>query len=131
MTQVALVSFRLGLHDGVSAVAATWARSLTELGCAVRTVAGEGPVDRVVAGLAIGDERPVDLSSLDDALDGVDLTVVENLCTIPLNLPAARAVAGRLAGRAAVLHHHDPAWQRAELAAITELRPTTRPGATS
>jgi glycosyltransferase involved in cell wall biosynthesis len=48
---------------------------------------------------------------------------VENLCTIPLNLPAARAVAAVLRGRPAVLHHHDPAWQRERLAHITELPP--------
>jgi glycosyltransferase involved in cell wall biosynthesis len=50
--------------------------------------------------------------------------VVENLCTIPLNLPAARAVADRLRGRPAVLHHHDPPWQRAQWRHVTELPPT-------
>ena len=49
--------------------------------------------------------------------------MVENLCTIPLNLPAARAVAEVLAGRPAILHHHDPPWQRPQWAHVTELPP--------
>ena len=49
--------------------------------------------------------------------------VVENLCTIPLNLPASRVVAGVLAGRPAVLHHHDPPWQRDHFAHVDELPP--------
>ena len=44
------------------------------------------------------------------------LTVVENLGTIPMNLPAARAVARARAGRPTLWHHHDPAWQRARYA---------------
>jgi glycosyltransferase involved in cell wall biosynthesis len=48
---------------------------------------------------------------------------VENLCTIPLNLPASRVVAEVLAGRPAVLHHHDPPWQRERWAHVTELPP--------
>jgi glycosyltransferase involved in cell wall biosynthesis len=120
---VALVSFRLGRHDGVSVVAATWQRVLGELGWHVRTVAGDGPVDHLVPGLELGATTAPDPSAVAAALDGADLVVVENLCTIPLNLPAARAVAAVLRGRPAVLHHHDPAWQRAALAHITELPP--------
>jgi glycosyltransferase involved in cell wall biosynthesis len=56
-------------------------------------------------------------------LDDVDLVEVENLCTIPLNLPAARALAGVLAGRPAILHHHDPPWQRERFRRVTELPP--------
>jgi glycosyltransferase involved in cell wall biosynthesis len=121
---VALVSFRLGRHDGVSVVAATWARVLAELGWTPRTVAGDGPVDRLVPGLELGAPDAPDPAAVSDALADADLVVVENLCTIPLNLPAARAVAGALRGRPAVLHHHDPAWQRPALAHLTELPPT-------
>jgi hypothetical protein len=53
MARCAIVSFRLGLDDGVSVVASSWARALTDLGFTVRTVAGEGPVDARVDGLAI------------------------------------------------------------------------------
>lgn len=120
---VALLSFRLGCHDGVSVIAATWARAFTELGWAVRTIAGEGPVDHLLAGLAIGAAAPPDREALDSALACADLVVVENLCTIPLNLPAARAVATALAGRPVILHHHDPPWQRAEHSHVTELPP--------
>ena len=108
----------------MSVVAATWARIFRELGWAVRTIAGEGPVDHTLLGLAVGASTPPTAEALDAALDGVDLVVVENLCTIPLNLPAARAVAERLRGRAAVLHHHDPPWQRAQWEHVTELPPT-------
>ena len=56
------------------------------------------------------------------ALADVDLVVVENLLTIPLNLAASRiGGAGLLAGRPALLHHHDPPWHRARFAHITEL----------
>ncbi|MEQ1787837.1 MAG: hypothetical protein ABL966_12350, partial [Acidimicrobiales bacterium] len=121
MPTVAFVSFRLGRHDGVSVVAATWARAL---GWTVRTVAGDGPVDVLLPGLAVGAPAPPADADLDAALAGADLVVVENLCTIPLNLPAARVVAAVLGGRPAVLHHHDPPWQRAAWEHVTELPPT-------
>jgi glycosyltransferase involved in cell wall biosynthesis len=121
---VALVSFRLGRHDGVSVVADTWARVLGELGWSVTTVAGDGPVDHLVPGLELGAAVPPDPAAVAAALADADLVVVENLCTIPLNLPAARAVADELRGRPAVLHHHDPAWQRPHLAHLDELPPT-------
>ncbi len=113
-----------------------WQEILSAIGFEVLTVAGEGPVDRLVPGLAIKPQLDVatlassdtaDHNELTDevaaALCDVDLTVVENLCTIPLNLPAARAVAKVLAGRPAILHHHDPPWQRDRFAAVTELPP--------
>ncbi len=128
MPTCAIVSFRLGLTDGVSIVAATWADALASFGFDVVTVAGEGPVDRTVAGLAIGaadGPDAVDPAALDravaDALADAELVVVENLGTIPLNLPASRAVARVLAGRPALLHHHDPPWQRERFAQVTAL----------
>ena len=117
------MSFRLGLSDGVSVVAARWGTLLERLGYEVVTVAGEGPVDRLLPGLAIGAPEPPDESEVAGALADADLVVVENLCTIPLNLPAARVVATVLAGRPALLHHHDPPWQRERFAHITELPP--------
>ena len=123
MPTCAIVSFRLGLSDGVSVVAASWQRALTGFGFDVVTVAGEGPVDRIVPGLEIGAGAPPIDSDVDTALLDADLVVVENLCTIPLNLPAARAVARVLSGRPALLHHHDPAWQQEKYAAVTELPP--------
>lgn len=105
-------------------VAATWQRIFERWGWDVATVAGEGPVDRVLPGLAISAREPPAIDELAAAVDGADLVVVENLCTIPLNLPAARVVARVLARRPALLHHHDPPWQRAEHAKITELPPT-------
>ena len=53
MAMCAIVSFRLGRADGVSVVAATWRRALADLGFSIRTVAGDGPVDVTVPGLAI------------------------------------------------------------------------------
>lgn len=123
MATVAIVSFRLGLADGVSVVAGRWAAILRRLGHRVITVAGEGPVDRPVPGLEIGAAQPPDPSEVATALADADLVMVENLCTIPLNLPAAQVVAGVLAGRPAVLHHHDPPWQRERFAHVTELPP--------
>lgn len=116
-----MLSFRFGPTDGVSVVARTWTTILSDLGFEVSTVAGEGDADRLVGGLGIGAASPPDPAELSDALAGVDLVVVENLLTIPLNLPASRAVATELAGRPALLHHHDPPWHRERWAHVTEL----------
>jgi mannosylglucosylglycerate synthase len=118
-----MVSFRLGLADGVSVVATAWQRALGDLGFTVRTVAGSGPVDVLVPGLAIEASAAPSHEELDAALRGADLVVVENLLSIPMNLPASRAVAAVLKGRPAVLHHHDPPWQRPRYAHVTELPP--------
>ncbi|HEV3227492.1 MAG TPA: glycosyltransferase family 4 protein [Acidimicrobiales bacterium] len=121
MPTCAIVSFRLGLSDGVSIVAASWQRALEGLGFDVVTVAGAGPVDRLLPGLAIAAPEPPPTADLERVLDDAALVVVENLCTIPLNLPAARAVGRVLSGRPAVLHHHDPPWQLPQHAHVTEL----------
>ncbi|HWG74916.1 MAG TPA: hypothetical protein VG184_12770 [Acidimicrobiales bacterium] len=124
MTVAAVVSFRLGGPDGVSIEAAKWAWALERLGYQVRTVAGEGPVNVRIAGLALdgaaggtGEGRPFTTGSrladeVSAALAGADLAVVENLCSLPLNPAASAAVAGALTGRPAILHHHDLPWQR-------------------
>ena len=121
MGTVAICSFRLGVADGVSIVAAHWGAALERQGWRVVTVAGQGPVDRTVPGLGIDDPAPVDERAVAAAFADADVVVVENLATIPMNLPAARAVTGVLAGRPAVMHHHDPPWQRARFTHITEL----------
>jgi len=121
MLVCAIVSFRLGMADGVSVVAAQWQRALTELGFTVLTVAGDGPVDRTIRSLAIDAGTAPDERDVRAALDDADLVVVENLCTIPMNLPASRAVARVLAGRPALVRHHDPPWQLPRFAHVTEL----------
>ena len=127
MPVCAVVSFRLGLSDGVSVVARGWQRALGDLGFDVTTIAGEGPVDVVLPGLALDAAEPPSTDELQAALATADLVVVENLCTIPLNLPAARAVGRVLAGRPAIMHHHDPPWQLPQHAHVTEL-PVDDPG---
>jgi mannosylglucosylglycerate synthase len=116
MRASAIVSFRLGGADGVSVESAKWQAALVELGFSVRTVAGEGPVDHRVAGLAIGAKVPPGRHEVAEALDGAELIVVENLCSLPLNPAAAQIVADVARGRPTVLHHHDLAWQRPHLA---------------
>jgi glycosyltransferase involved in cell wall biosynthesis len=123
LSDCAIVSFRLGLRDGVSIVAESWATALRDLGFDVFTVAGEGPVDRTVAGLAIEAVEPPPFGEVEDALRDADLVIVENLCTIPLNLPTTAVVTAALRGRPAVLHHHDPPWQRERFAHIGGLPP--------
>jgi mannosylglucosylglycerate synthase len=108
-----MVSFRLGGTDGVSVEAAKWRGTLEELGFEVRTVAGDGPVDVLLPGLAMGSSDPPSRKALLDVLAGCDVVVVENLCSLPLNPGARDAVADALRGRPAVLHHHDLPWQRA------------------
>jgi mannosylglucosylglycerate synthase len=56
---------------------------------------------------------------LADALAGVDVVVVENLCSLPLNPDATAAVVTALRGRPALLHHHDLPWQRDRFADVT------------
>lgn len=77
-------------------------------------------------GLAIDAPEPPGDEELRDALSIADLVIVENLCSLPMNLPAARAVARVLQGRPAILHHHDLPWQRERYAHITELPPDDR-----
>ena len=124
MPTCAFLSFRLGVPDGVSIVAGSWRRCFSTLGWETITIAGEGPVDRVIPWLAIDTKLAPDAAELESALDGVDVVVVENLLTIPLNLPASRATMEVLRGRPAILHHHDPPWQRERFAHVTELPPT-------
>ena len=119
--QAVTVSFRLGDDDGVSVEARKWASALQDLGFETRRVAGEidgdpEPDDVVIPGLAINapDPESLDLNALRTAIDGADLVIVENLCSLPINLEAARTV-GKLAsehrGRVC-FRHHDLPWQR-------------------
>lgn len=114
--RVAQVSFRLGGVDGVSIEAAKWRVALEHLGHEVVTVAGEGPVDRLLPGLAIDATTPPSAAQLASALADADLVIVENLLSLPLNPAALEVCAGVLDGRRAILHHHDLPWQRAHLA---------------
>jgi len=111
-----MVSFRLGGGDGVAVEAAKWAAALGQLGWDVRSVAGSGPADDVLPGLAIDAPEPPTVAEVEHALTGADLVIVENLCSLPLNPRAAGVVASVCAGRPALLHHHDLPWQRPHLA---------------
>ena len=113
---VALVSFRLGGGDGVSVESAKWADALGELGWTVMTVAGSGPVDTLLPGLAMDAPEPPSKGQLVDALAPADLVVIENLCSLPLNPAAGNLVAAACAGRPTLLRHHDLPWQRPHLA---------------
>jgi glycosyltransferase involved in cell wall biosynthesis len=108
----ALLSFRLGGTDGVSIESAKWRSALEGLGFEVVTVAGEGPVDHLVPGLAMAADEPPGRPEIERAIEGADVVVIENLCSLPLNPPAAEVVAQICAGRPAILHHHDLPWQR-------------------
>lgn len=113
-----VTSFRLGGADGVSIEAAKWVEALDRLGFRVVTVAGSGEADVIVPGLVaegLVDDRPVpevDRALLGAVLDEAAVTVVDNLCSLPLNPRASAAVAETLAGRPAILRHHDLPWQR-------------------
>jgi len=119
-----VVSFRLGGSDGVSVEAEKWMWALGVLGFDVRRVAGEidGPPqegDTVIHGLAIdpAGASPIEQSEITAAFAGSDLVLAENICSLPLNVDASRAVAAALEatpGRV-VIHHHDLPWQRRHL----------------
>ncbi len=114
-----ILSFRLGGDDGVAVEARKWASALDALGFTVRRVAGElaGPAeqgDAVLPGLALETDARVTPAEIGAAIDGSDLVLVENLCSLPVNPDASRAASAALAayhGRV-VLHHHDLPWQR-------------------
>lgn len=126
MAELAIVSFRLGGTDGVSVESAKWARALAALGHGVTTVAGDGVADVFVEGLAIEATSAPSSDALRDALDHADLVIVENVASLPLNVPARDALYEILDGRRAVFHHHDLPWQRPHLAHLVGPRP--RPG---
>jgi glycosyltransferase involved in cell wall biosynthesis len=111
-----MVSFRLGGEDGVAVEARKWAGALGLLGWTVRSVAGTGPVDTVLPGLAIDAPEPPTRAEVDGALADGDLVIVENLCSLPLNPGAAAVVVAACAGRPTLFHHHDLPWQRPHLA---------------
>jgi mannosylglucosylglycerate synthase len=112
VTTVAILSFRLGMSDGVSVAAAQWVAALRRMGCQVRTVAGSGTADHLVPGLALDSRRPAYAGELAAALRGADLVMVENVCSLPMNPPVTEVVAGVLRARPAVLRHHDLPWER-------------------
>lgn len=116
MATVAFLSFRLGLSDGVSLEADKWITTMHALGHETYTVAGEGPVDYLIPGLAINADVDPDIEELRRALEAADVVVVENLASLPLNLDARDAVYEVLRDRAAIFRHHDLPWQRTHLA---------------
>jgi len=131
----ALLSYRLGGTDGVSVEAAKWEWALGVLGFSTRRIAGEicgppRPDDAVLPGFAIDAPAGADARELSPAIDGADVVVVENLCSLPLNAHASYAASDALAGHRGriVFHHHDLPWQRARFAGLQGLPPDL-PGA--
>ncbi len=115
MARVGVVSFRLGGSDGVAIEAAKWCGALATLGHEVRTIAGTGRADVIVDGLAMDAASAPRHDELREAIDGCDLVIVENLASLPLNPAARDGLYDVLEGRRALFHHHDLAWQRAQL----------------
>jgi mannosylglucosylglycerate synthase len=116
------ISFRLGGDDGVSVEARKWETALQELGFDTRRVAGafedvQRPDDVVIPGLAIDASEAVDAPKLQSALSDADLIIVDNLCSLPLNVAAAQAATQVTENtNARVLYrHHDLPWQRRAL----------------
>jgi glycosyltransferase involved in cell wall biosynthesis len=121
--RAAIVSYRLGMADGVSVTAAQWASALQRLGMRVRTVAGDGDPGVIVPGLALDAARPPSQRALGAALDDADVVIADNICSLPMNIAAGEAVAEYLRGRPAVLRHHDLPWERERYAGITAWPP--------
>ncbi len=130
-----MLSFRLGGTDGVSIEAAKWsrrpgtARVSKSSGSPGRSPDRHRPGDTVLPWLAIdAPDRPGRRRARTGASRGSDLVVVENLCSLPLNEPAATTTAAVLAsfidadGRV-VFHHHDLPWQRPTTAHVLGFPP--------
>lgn len=98
------------------------------LGWTTSSVAGSGPVDVLVSGLAYDpfhDRSEVSpgrgggaelAAQVAGALTGADLVVAENILSLPLNPIATAAVAAACAGRPTLVHHHDLPWHREDTA---------------
>jgi glycosyltransferase involved in cell wall biosynthesis len=121
--RAAIVSYRMGTVDGVSVAASQWAKALCRLGMTTRTVAGAGNPDVLVEGLGVNGTREPSMAALEAALGDADLVIVDNICSLPMNRRAGEALARYLAGRRAILRHHDLPWERAEFASIREWPP--------
>lgn len=100
-------------------IASLWARVLREVGWKVTEVDGRG-----VPGLG----WPVTGVPTEDdvraAVEGVDLVVVVNVCSLPLHPAASDVIARVLRGRPVVLFHLDLPWQRAGMAFPDSWPPT-------
>jgi glycosyltransferase involved in cell wall biosynthesis len=125
-------SYRLGGADGVSVEARKWEWALHELGFTTRRVAGDfgdglRRDDTWLSFLTI-DPPPgahIEADALAATLAGADLVVIENLCSLPLNLDAATVTMRVLAehdGRV-LFHHHDLPWEREHLAHLDAFPP--------
>src|SRR5215207_4256661 len=113
MAVAAIVSFRLGGTDGVSVAAERWARALRACGFTVVTVAGEGPVDRCVEGLAIEAPEP---PSLPRGGGGAPRTPGSAAPPRPgLAAGAVRACPGAATGRSRLAPRHDQPDDRARV----------------
>jgi glycosyltransferase involved in cell wall biosynthesis len=121
-----ICSFRLGGRDGVSVAVAGLAAALTVLDIETVTIAGEGKADRIVPGLSASWRTGPDRARLEAEFADLDLVVVENMFSLPLHMPASLAVGDVLAGRPALVRHHDFPWQRQQFQHVREL-PLTDP----
>lgn len=127
-----ILSFRLGGTDGVSVEARKWEWALHEVGFTTRRVAGDfgdglRPDDTSLPFLAIDppEGARTEPEALTATLAGADLVVVENLCSLPLNLNAASTTAEVLARHSGhvLFHHHDLPWEREHLAHLDAFPP--------
>jgi len=116
VARIAVVSFRLGGNDGVSIEAQKWSDALRALGHDVSWVAGEGPVDVTVPGLALDASTPPSVEELRAAISPANVVIVENVASLPMNVGARDVLYQALEGRRAIFHHHDLASQRPHLA---------------
>lgn len=114
MADLVVVSFRLGVRDGVSIEAQKWIDAFKQLGHRVTTLAGEGGADVVMPELAIGATSVPSLGAVAHVMNEADLVIVENLVSLPLNVAARDVLYHALEGRAALFRHHDLPWQRAQ-----------------
>ncbi len=120
-SQAIFVSFRFGQLDGVSIEAAKWQQVFRQAGYHVYQISGSPTVGDVSSvclpwlSMGAGDNVPRNAGRILRAhMEGADVIVVENLLSIPLNIPAARALHWALEGCPSFicLRHHDLPWQR-------------------
>lgn len=106
---VVVLAGSLGMPDGLSSDAATWAGALETLGARVRTVSGAGRADVLLAGLSADSPQQFSKRALEGALADADVVVVH--ASRDLAVHVQRFLHEEFQRRRVLWRHHELAWQ--------------------
>lgn len=112
MDTCAIFTFTMEPHSGVAKVARHWQRLLGSIGYETLTVAGAGQSNTKILSLSFDSDMPLDTHAVEEVLGHADLVVLENMGSFPLKPEVSLPLLDMLAGRPAIMHHHDLPWER-------------------